>query len=207
MGTLGCASGAITTTLWAIRVVSATVARMSPHLAWPRLFHFEPSDTSFTPRATLVIDNRAHIQAAPEVVYDELVTVAHGRDWLEHFVDVSWIGPGGTPTLPDPRVIGRRSDQTFQFMTLRIQIILAERGRRLVSSVESCSLPLGKWMVEEVTFEPTADGGTDFHWVVASESPALILPFQPLVEPLFREMFRKSTERFAAFCGKLGKPG
>ena len=180
---------------------------MHPHLAWPRLFHFEPSDTSFTPRATFVIDNRAHIQAAPELVFDELVTLAHGREWLEHFVDVSWIGTGAAPMPPDPRVIGRTSDQTFHFMTLRIQVILAERGRRLVSSVESCSLPLAKWMVEEVTFEPTADGGTDFRWVISSESLGLTRPFQPLVEPLFEAMFRKSTERFAAFCGGLAHRG
>ena len=203
----GACARSIHATRWSFLVVSATVARMSPHLAWPRLFHLEPSDTSFTPRATFVIDNRAHIQAAPELCFDELVTLAHGREWLEHFVDVRWVGPGETPIPPDPYVIGRRSDQTFNFMTLRIQIIAAERGRRLVSSVDSCSLPLAKWMVEEVLFEPTEDGGTDFRWTISSASLRLTQPFLPLIEPLFREMFRKSTERFAAFCAKLGQHG
>lgn len=178
-----------------------------PPLAWPRLFHLEPSDTSFAPRATFVIDNRAHIKAAPELVFDELVTLAHGREWLEHFVDVSWVGAEAAPLPPDPRVLGRASDQTFLFMTLRIRIVVAERGRRLVSSVESCSLPLGKWMVEEVTFEPTADGGTDFRWTISSEALAVTRPFRPLIEPIFTAMFRKSTERFAAFCAGLGQRG
>lgn len=189
------------------RSVSATLAPMSPRLAWPRLFHLEPSDTSFTPRADFVIDNRAHIHAAPELVFDEMVTLAHGREWLEHFVDVKWLGAGTAPLPPDPRVIGRTSDQAFTFMTLRIQIILAERGRRMVSTVDSCSLPLAKWMVEEVTFEPTADGGTDFHWVVSSQSLRATRLFQPMIEPLFRDMFRKSTERLATFCGKLASQG
>jgi hypothetical protein len=180
---------------------------MSPHLAWPRLFDFEPSDASFAPRATFIIDNRAHIRAAPELVFDELVTLAHGRAWLEHFVDVRWVGPEADPVPPDPQVVGRWSDQTFNFMTLRIQTIAAERGRHLVCSVGSCSLPLAKWMVEEVTFEPTADGGTDFHWTISSAPIPVTQPFLPLIEPRFQEMFRKSTERFAAFCATLGQRG
>jgi uncharacterized protein YndB with AHSA1/START domain len=193
--------------LWAFLAASATFAPMTPRLAWPRLFNLAPCDTSFAPRATFVIDNHAHIKAPPEVVFDELVTLAHGRSWLEHYVDVRWLGSEPAPLPPDPRVIGRSSVQTFTFMTLRIQVVLAERGRRLVSSVESCSLPLAKWMVEEVTFTPTADGGTDFRWIVSSESLGVTRPFQPLVEPMFKDMFRKSTERLATFCGGLAKPG
>ena len=193
-------TSAIDATDWAIRVISATVERMSSHRAWPCLFDLEPSDSSYAPGADLVFDNRAHIQASPERVFDELVTLAHGREWLEYFVGVTWTGPGAAPTPPDPRVIGRTSDQTFLFMTLRIQIILAERGRRLVSSVNACSLPLARWMVEEVTFEPTAGGGTDFHWVISSKSLRLTRPFQPWIKPWFQDMFRKSTGRLKTFC-------
>ncbi|MDO9020688.1 MAG: SRPBCC family protein [Deltaproteobacteria bacterium] len=174
-----------------------------PRLAWPMLFRLQPSDLSFAPRATSVIDHRAHIAAPPEVVFDELVSLAHGREWLEHYLHVEWEGAAPAPVPPDPRVLGRPSDQTFRFMTLRVRVVVAERGRRLVSSVEACSLPLARWMVEEVTFEPTPDGGTDFRWTISSEALAVTRPLLPLIQPLFDGLFRRSTARLAAFCARL----
>jgi Polyketide cyclase / dehydrase and lipid transport len=162
---------------------------------WPQPFRLEPSDASFAPRATFVIDNRAHIDAPPEQVFDDLVFLPRGRSWLEQFLHLRWIGP-------DAPLEGRSSDQTFTFMTLRIRIVAAERGRRVVTSVDASSLPLARWMCEEATFEP-AGGGTDFHWRIYSDPLPVLSPARPLIEPVFNAMFRRSTERLAA----LFRPG
>jgi hypothetical protein len=163
-------------------------------MKWPLLFRLTPSDPSFADRAPFVIDNQARIAAPPERVFDELVGMENGTAWVEHFLRLDWVDRG---EAVDRRVY----DETFSFMSLRIRNIVAERGRLWIASVDACSFPLARQMLEVATFEPDGDG-TLFRWRVHYEPPAPVRPFRPVVQPFFERMFRRSTERLAEFCAK-----
>jgi hypothetical protein len=160
---------------------------------WPLVFSLEPSDLSFAERAPFVIDTQARIRATPERVFDELVELEHGRDWIEHFIRVEWQPQRSSA---EEKVF----IETFSFMSLKIRTLAAERGRRWVASVDACSMPLAKRMLEVATFEPDGDRHVRFRWRIHYETHDVIRPLVPTLKPFFDRMFQRSTERLAELC-------
>lgn len=174
--------------------VSGLLARLIPK---PLLFTLLPSEASFANEAPHVIDNRARVPAPPELVYDEFSECKHAHAWLIFFDRFDTRTPGEPP---DRRI----NDETFLFLKVRLRMLEAERGKRWVCSIDSSSLPFARQLLEDVTFEPAAGGGTDFHWRIYYTPSWLARPFHRLLRPLVERLFRRNTERLARFFGNQG---
>jgi hypothetical protein len=171
--------------------VSGFLSKLIPK---PLLFALLPSEPSFANEAPQVFDNRARVPAPPELVYDEFSECKHGHEWLPFFDRFDSLTPG------EP--LDRRiNEETFIFLKLRLRMLEAERGKRWVCSLDSCSLPFARRFLEDVTFEPAAGGGTDFHWRIYYRPSWLVRPFLWLLRPLVERFLRRSTERLARFFG------
>jgi hypothetical protein len=164
----------------------------SPRLTWPPLLcGFTPATPSFAREARFKIDHGAWIPASPEQVYDEFSNCPHGREWVDQFVRLEVLTPDASP---DQRVY----DETFTFMSVRVRTLEAERGRRWLASIDRCTLPIARQVLQVVTFEPV-DGGTNFHWRIYYTPSRVVRPILGLTQRLFDGLFRQSTEQLAAF--------
>ena len=130
---------------------------LCPH--WLLLFDLTPSDPDFANHASEVIDNSIHINAPPEVAFDAITLMQNGRDWVEYYLWLDWL-------VKDVPLDQRVFVETFYFMSLKIRNITADRAKKWVASVDSCSIPLAKQMLEVASFDLTPDGGCDFRWQV-----------------------------------------
>ncbi|HEX8705189.1 MAG TPA: SRPBCC family protein [Myxococcaceae bacterium] len=162
-------------------------------LTWPPLlFALTPSKPSFAREAPYQIDHSVWIPAFPDQVYDEFAECSHCDKWVGQFVRLESL----TPDQPPDR---RLYEESFTFMTVRIRMLEAERGRRWLGTVERCTLPVARQLLQEVTFEPGDNGGTNFRWRVYYTPSWVVRPFLKSVQRLFDQMFRDDTEQLAAF--------
>jgi hypothetical protein len=83
-------------------------------------------------------------------------------------------------------------------MTVRVRTLEAERGRRWLASIDRCTFPIARQVLQVVTFEPV-DGGTNFRWRVYYTPSWIVRPVLGLMRRLFDDLFRLSTEQLAAF--------
>jgi polyketide cyclase/dehydrase/lipid transport protein len=172
--------------------VSGFLSKLIPK---PLLFALVPSEASFANEAPHVIDTRARVPAPPELVYDEFSECKHAHEWLRFFERFDSLTPG------EP--LDRRiNEETFLFMKLRLRMLEAERGKHWVCSIDSSSLPFARQILEDVTFEPAADGGTDFHWRIYYRPSWLARPFHRMLRPVIDRLFRRNTAGLARFFGE-----
>ncbi|HEY0096531.1 MAG TPA: SRPBCC family protein [Archangium sp.] len=163
-----------------------------PRITWPPLLcGFTPATPSFAREARYEIDHSAWIPAPPDQVYDEFSNCPHGREWVDQFVRLDVLTPDAPP---DQRVY----DESFTFMTVRVRTLEAERGRRWLASIDRCTFPIAKKVLQVVTFEPV-DGGTNFRWRLYYTPSWIVRPFLGLMQRLFDDLFRQSTQQLAAF--------
>jgi len=159
---------------------------------WPPLVcGFTPTTPSFAGEARFAIDHSAWIPAPPEQVYDEFSNCPHGREWVDQFVRLDVLTPDAPP---DQRVY----DEAFTFMSVRVRTLEAERGKRWLASIDRCTLPIAKKVLQVVTFEPV-NGGTHFRWRIYYSPSWIVRPFLGLTQRLFDGLFRQSTQQLAAF--------
>ena len=156
--------------------------------SWPLFFKLRPSDAGFADRAPFVIDEHAVIAAPPDAIYDAIVDLAGAREWLADFVRGDWIS--------GPDDDGRQVvDEVFRFMTQRVRTFHAERGRRWKASIDACTLPLGREMMEDVELTPLPDGRTQLRWRYYYDPYAVVRPIRGPVERFFAKMIRDDIER------------
>jgi FAD/FMN-containing dehydrogenase len=156
-------------------------------LRWPLLVKLRPSDAGFAERADYVIDEHAVIAAPPEAIYDAIVDLQGARDWLADFVRAEWVEG------PDEQ--GRQVvDELFTFMTQRVRTFHAERGRRWMASIDACTLPLGREMMEDVELSPLPDGRTQLRWRYYYETYRAVAPIRKPLHDYFAKMIRKDIE-------------
>ncbi|HEX8826100.1 MAG TPA: SRPBCC family protein [Archangium sp.] len=161
-------------------------------LTWPPLlFGLTPTTPSFAREARYKLDHRAWIPAPPEQVYDEFSTCTHGGEWVDQFVRIDMLTPEAPPAQ-------RIYDESFTFMTVRVRTLEAERGRCWFASLDRCTLPIARQVLQEATFEP-AKGGTSFRWRVYYTPSWVVRPFLGRMQRLFDQLFLQSTEQLAAF--------
>ncbi|MGC4083052.1 MAG: hypothetical protein QM736_13315 [Vicinamibacterales bacterium] len=91
-------------------------------------------------------------------------------------------------------------DEVFVFMTIRMRTVEYEPGR-LVLSVERCSLPLARQMVQVIEFTDTPDG-CRFRSRIAVTFRRDTGWASPTVIPLFRRLFLATLDRV---CGRAGQ--
>jgi hypothetical protein len=164
---------------------------------WPLWFSQGPADESFAERAAFVIDNTAIVAAPARDIYEVLDTGEKGSTWIPHFKDMEWRTPH--------RGVGGVADEHFSFMSIRLQMLVAEPGRRWLCSVNACTLPLATAMLEDVTFDEKPDGTTVVRWRVYYTPKALVRPLVPLVQPLFERLFRDATQNLKTYMETRAK--
>lgn len=161
---------------------------------WPLLFKLRTSDASFGERAPHTIDITTELSASPEAVYDGIVNLTGAREWLPDFVRARWVYG------PDER--GEQVvEETFRFMTQRVRTFVAEPGRHWMASIDACTLPLGKELMEDLELEPLPDGGTRVRWRYHYDPYTALKPFRKLLHREFDHMLRLSLEQLDRHLG------
>jgi hypothetical protein len=162
---------------------------------WPLLVKLRPSDAGFAERADFVIDEHAVIDAPPEAVYDAIVDLVGAREWLADFVRAEWVSG------PDEQ--GRQVvDELFTFMTQRVRTFHAERGRRWMASIDACTLPLGREMMEDLELAPLPDGRTQLRWRYYYETYRVVMPIRAPLHNYFAKMIRKDIQALGEYLAK-----
>src|SRR5206468_1216085 len=140
-----------------------------------------PSDESFAARAPFVIDEHAVIDAPAEAIYDAVVDLVGARDWLADFVRAEWISG---PDADGNQLV----DEIFRFMTQRTRTFRGERGRRWMASIDACTLPLARELMEDLELTPLPDGRTQLRWRFFYEPHPLVKPLRGPVHKVFAKM-------------------
>jgi FAD/FMN-containing dehydrogenase len=123
----------------------------TPGRRWPLFFKLRPSGADFGERAPHVIDVREELAAPADSIYDCIVNLRDGRDWLPDFVRARWVSG---PDARGEQVV----EETFKFMSQRVRTFLAEPGSHWMASIDACTLPLGRELMEDLELTPRADG-------------------------------------------------
>jgi len=150
---------------------------------WPLIFKLRPSDAGFADRAPYVIDEHAVLAAPAEQIYDAIVDLAGAREWLADFVRAEWVSG---PDADGNQVV----DEIFRFMSERVRTFHAERGVRWMASVESCTLPLAREMMQDLQLSTLPDGRTQLRWRFFYEPYGALGPLRGLLHRFFAKMIR-----------------
>lgn len=160
---------------------------------WPLMFSLRPSTLDLLEHADYLYDLERDFDAPAEQVVrtffdDSLAGEVAG---LRGF---TWHSPRGN--FRDAVI-----DERFNYMSLRMRTVGYEPGVRLAMSIERCSLPLGRQMLQVMDSTPRAGGGCHFRWRIAVRYLPGMAMLAPAVTPLFRTMFEQTlaaVERRAA---------
>jgi hypothetical protein len=98
-----------------------------------------------------------------------------------------------TPGQFDAAVV----DEAFIYMSLRMRTVAYQPGARLAMSVDRCSLPLGRQMLQVMDATPRGTDGCYFRWRIAVRYLPGMAPLAPAVTPLFRRMFQQTLDAVA----------
>ena len=160
----------------------------TPGRRWPLLFKLRPSDASFGERAPHAIDVEIDLDAPAGAIFDAIVDLRDAGDWLPDFVRACWIEG------PDER--GEQVvDETFRFMSQRVRTFVAERGSHWMASIDACTLPLGRELMEDLELTPRDGGGTHVRWRYYYDPYPALKPFRKLLHREFDHMLRVSLEQ------------
>jgi hypothetical protein len=166
----------------------------APSPRWPLSFALQHSALDLLDRADYVYHFEREINAPGDEVFTRFFDDALKRDvtGLRGFV---WHTPPG-------RFTGAIVDEAFVYMSVRMRTVAYEPGARLAMSIDRCSLPLGRQMLQVMETLPRTGGGCSFRWRIAVRYLPGMAPLAPVVTPLFRRMFQQTldavTRHFAA---------
>lgn len=186
---------------WLRAALEAAGARLQPHAPlpgarmgpaqrrWPLVVGLEPAGLELLETADHIFDLEAAVAASPE---DAIATLFNGSlgSKVPGLLGFTWHTPEGE--LQDAVV-----DEAFVFMTLRLRTVVWEPGRRLAMSVDRCSLPLGRSMLQVVDATP-APGGCRVRWRIAVRFLPLMAPAAPLLLPAFGKLFDSTLAALVA---------
>lgn len=156
----------------------------SLRLRWPLLFSLQPSSLTLLEHADYVYDLQRDFRADGRVVVaqffdDDLAGRVTGlRGFIWHT----------TPGDFNGAVV----QEHFGYMSLQMRTIEWTPGQRLAMSIDRCSLPLGRQMLQVMDTTPLPDGGCRFHWRIAVRYLPGMAPVAPVVTPMFKQMFEQT---------------
>lgn len=162
---------------------AATRTAGTPGRRWPLLLKLRPSDAGFAERARYVVDVEETLSAPATAIYDGIVNLRDAREWLPDFVRARWVEG---PNERGEQVV----EETFRFMTQRVRTFLAEPGRHWMASIDACSLPFGRQMMEDLEFTPLPDGRTRVRWRYYYDAHPVTRPFRRLIHNGFDHSLR-----------------
>lgn len=157
----------------------------SSRLRWPLLFPLTPSTLDLLEQPDYLYDLGRDFTAAGDVV-------------LRTFFDQALAGEvtglrGFTWHTPIGEFTGATVDEEFNFMSLRMRTVAYEPGVRLAQSIDRCSLPLGRQMLQVMDITPLP-GGCHVRWRIAVRYLPGMAAVAPAVTPLFRTMFEQTLD-------------
>ncbi|HKP90717.1 MAG TPA: FAD-binding protein [Thermoleophilaceae bacterium] len=172
----------------------------SPGRRWPLPFKLRPSDAGFGERAPFVIDVQERLDAPAEAIFDGIVNLTGARDWLPDFVRARWVAG---PNERGEQLV----EETFKFMSQRVRTFLAEPGRHWMASIDACTLPLGRELMEDLELEPLPGGGTQVRWRYYYDPYPVLRPIRPLLHKEFDKMLRLSLRQLDEHLADRPAPG
>ena len=166
-------------------------------MRWPLIFGLRASSLDLLDRADYVYDHRRQFAATGAEIFRRFFDDAL-RQYVSGLRGFTW---HTRPGHFDAAVV----DETFVYMSLQLRTIAYLPVTRLAMSVDRCSLPLGREMLQVMDATPKAHGGCDFRWRIAVRYLPGMSPVAPAVTPLFRRMFEQTldaVERRSAADGR-----
>jgi hypothetical protein len=160
---------------------------------WPPVFPLQRSALDLLDHADYVYDLERDIDAPGEVATRRFFDDALKSDvaGLRGFV---WHTPPG-------EFSGAILDEVFTYMSLRMRTVAYTPGVRLAMSIDRCSLPLGRQMLQVMDMTPR-DGGRRcrFRWRIAVRYLPGMSVIAPAVTPLFRRLFEQTLDAVERQC-------
>jgi hypothetical protein len=158
-------------------------------LRWPLIFSLQPSTLALLDAADYIYDFQRDIDAGGEQVF-------------ARFFDNALCGDviglrGFTWHTPEGEFPGAAIDESFVYMALRMRTVAYEPGTRLAMSIDRCSLPLGRQMLQVMDTIPRPEGGCRLRWRIAIRYLPGMSAIAPAVTPVFRRMFEQSLDAVA----------
>ncbi len=164
----------------------------------PLLFALRPSDPGFAERAERVIDLHAVIEADPVPVLDAIAYLIDANEWLEDFIRADWLEG---PDAEDRQLV----DETFGTLTQRTRTITYDPGRHWQATIERCTLPLGKEMLEDIAITPLPDGRSLVRWRFFYDPSTLLRPLDLLLRHILGGIVTRSLAKLDAHLVAQGK--
>lgn len=166
-------------------------------MRWPLIFGLQASSLDLLDRADYVYEHRREFAADGAEIFRRFFDDAL-REHVSGLCGFTWHTPPGDF---DAAVV----DEMFVYMSLQMRTIAHVPGARLAMSVDRCSLPLGREMLQVMDATPKADGGCDFRWRIAVRYLPGMSTVAPAVTPVFQRMFEQTlnaVERCSAAAGR-----
>jgi hypothetical protein len=155
----------------------------SSRAGWPLLFSLKRCTIALLDQADYVYDLEREFNAPGEVVI---------RTFFDNALANEWAGVRGFTWHATPGEFrGATIDEDFVYLSLRLRTIVYEPGVRLAMSIERCSLPLGREMLEVLDTTPLPGGRCHVRWRIAVRYLPGMSFVAPAVTPLFRKMFEQ----------------
>lgn len=133
--------------------------------------------------------NVVAIDAPAEKVFP-LLTGDRFEEWLPDLKGMQW-------TSAAPHGVGSTREVHLKALSVKERILAWDEGRRFGFVIEAITLPLVRWMTEDMRLEPRGEGACTFHYTVRYEPVTWLRPVHPVVRLVFGRMFRKAAENVA----------
>lgn len=154
-------------------------------------FKTTPSDPSFVDSSPHRIAAVAIIDAPPSRVFDIFANSEHQREWMHDFRACRW-------TSGEPHGVGSTREIELKAITAQERFLIWEPGQRLMFSVDAVTVPLVKQMLEDMRFEPLAEGTqTRLVWHIHYAPAPAAVPLHPIARAVFSHMFGSSAKNLA----------
>lgn len=133
--------------------------------------------------------NVVDIDAPAEQVFP-LLTGERFEEWLTDLKGMRW-------TSAAPHGVGSTRDVHLRALSVQERVLAWDEGARFGFVIEAISIPIVRWMTEDMRLEPRGEGACTFHYVVRYEPARWARPLTPLLRPVFAKMFRQAAENVA----------
>lgn len=167
-------------------------------LRWPLMFSLQPSTLELLGDADYLYDLEREFNAPGDAVVRTFFDDALARE-MAGLLGFTWHTPPGE--FADAVI-----EEAFVYLSLRMRAIAYEPSVRLAMSIERCSLPLGRQMLEVIDTTPLPAGRCRVRWRIAVRYLPGTAFLAPALTPLFRTMFEQTLDAVERRIGNLSVP-
>ena len=150
-------------------------------MRWPLLFGLQPCTLALLDEADYVYDLQRSFDAPGDVVFKTFFDDALAAE-VKGLRGFTW---HTTSSQFDAATV----DERFVYMSLRMRTVDYVPNQRLAMSIDRCSLPRGRPMLQVMETTPRGDGGCRLRWRIAVRYLPGTALLAPAVRPVFRRMF------------------